>query len=123
MIFGTDSAAALATIEAATTEILTLVEGLGREELGRTRFTRLEVRRRLLSVGDAAQKLGRELRDAMPELDWDGWMRSAAHLEQGGAPEAEAIWFAVCSLAPSTLGWLRLYRSRRPELFAGRSAT
>jgi hypothetical protein len=30
---------------------------------------------------------------------------------------SDAGWFAIHALAPITLGWLRFYREREPELF------
>lgn len=106
------------TIETAATDVLTLIEGLTQEDLARARLTQREVRRRVLWLGQAACALKPELREAMPEVDWSAWMLSATRIEQGGAAEHDAIWFAACALAPTTLGWLRLYRGQRPELFA-----
>ena len=54
----------------------------------------------------------------MPELDWDGW-RSVAHRLQSDSREEvdEALWFAISSLVPATLLWLRVYRQSQPRLF------
>jgi hypothetical protein len=104
-------------MESVAIEVLTLIEGLAREELLRSRFTRREVRLRLLALAEAAQAVSGALRQRLPEIDWDAWARSAARMERGGAPEEEALWFAACMLTSSTLGWLRLYRQQQPELF------
>jgi hypothetical protein len=35
-----------------------------------------------------------------------------------GESQAEALWFAIASLVPATLLWLRVYKQAQPGLFA-----
>lgn len=108
----------LEAFEQATTSLLTLSEGLEREELARARLTRLEVRRFLLDATSAIEALSPEAQDALPELDRAAWRATRQRLDAGDAVESEMGWFAIQALTPTTLGWLRLYRREQPELFA-----
>lgn len=103
--------------EQATTSLLTLTESLEREELARARLTRLEVRRCLLDATSAIGALSAEAQEALPELDRAAWRATQRRLDAGEAVESETAWFAIQALAPTTLGWLRFYRSQQPELF------
>jgi hypothetical protein len=107
----------LEAFEKATTSLLTLTESLEREELARARLTRNEVRRFLLDATSAIEALSLEAQAALPELDRSAWRRTRQRLDAGDAVESETGWFAIQALTPSTLGWLRLYRRQRPELF------
>ncbi|MEN3111951.1 hypothetical protein ACFONG_06195 [Uliginosibacterium paludis] len=111
------NAATLANIEEAGSSILILTEGLEREEFLRSRLTRGEAVRLLQLMADSIGQLPASLHEAMPELGFDGWRSTAKQL--AGAREAadEALWFAVLSLVPATLMWLRTYRHNQPELF------
>ncbi len=111
-------AAILSIIEEAGVNVLTLTEGLEEEEFLSTRLTRAEVKRQFVVAAGVAGKISRSTRSALPELDWEGWEAALRRLEQGGSAEDEVLWFAVRSLIPATLMWLRLYRKARPELFA-----
>lgn len=109
--------AKLEAFEQATTSLLTLTESLEREELARARLTRNEVRGFLLDATSAIEALSPEAQAALPELDRAAWRRTRQRLDAGEAVESEMGWFAIQALTPSTLGWLRLYRKQRPELF------
>jgi len=110
--------ALLALIEQAGTAVLTVVEGLERDELQRSRLTRAEVLRQLTTLARSAAQVETAARADMPELDWPGWDALRPRLA-GPAGEAldEALWFACESLVPATLLWLRVYREGQPELF------
>ena len=110
--------ALLSLIEQAGTSVAILVEGLARDELLRSRLTRLEVLRQLKTLANSAGQVGPAERAAMPELDWEGWdaMRLRFLCPAGDALD-EALWFACESLVPATLLWLRVYQQSQPELF------
>jgi uncharacterized protein with HEPN domain len=97
--------------------VMILTEGLEKEELLRSRLTRAEVQRQLTCMADTLADAPDALRLLMPEIDWAGWRAARLALASAGAPQDDALWFAVQSLAPATLSWLRVYRQERPELF------
>lgn len=111
------SAATLANIEEAGTSIMILTEGLEKEEFLGSRLTRAEVSRLVLLTIDSLAQLRSVLYETMPELNWDGWNGVSQQLRQGPGAHDEALWFAVLSLVPATLMWLRTYRHNQPELF------
>lgn len=111
------NAATLANIEEAGSSVLILTEGLEREEFLRSRITRPEVTRLLRLMADSIEHLPESLHEAMPELGFDGWRSTARQLAAPAPADDEAIWFAVLSLVPATLMWLRTYRHHQPELF------
>lgn len=110
--------ALLGLIEQAGTAIATLIEGLEREELLRSRLTRAEVLRQLKILADSAGQVEPAARADMPELDWTGWDAMGPRF---AAPRGEslddALWFACESLVPATLLWLRVYQQSQPTLF------
>lgn len=113
-----ETGALLGIVEQAGYGVATLIEGLEREELLRSRLTRAEVQRLLRQMADSLAALGPPARHAMPELDWDGWQALAPQLaRRSGEALDEALWFACESLVPATLLWLRVYRQGQPGLF------
>jgi len=116
------STALLGIIEQAGLGVLTLAENLSREDLLRSRLTREEVSRQLRILTDSLAALPPELQRAMPEIDWPGWLRAGLQLmEPRGEACDDALWFAVESLTPALLLWLRVYRRNQPELFLMRA--
>ncbi len=112
------NSALLSLIEQAGTAIATLVEGLERNELLRSRLTRLEVLRQLNTLADSVGRLEPAVRGEMHELDWTGWDAMRPHFcDLAGAALDEAQWFACESLVPATLLWLRVYQRSHPVLF------
>jgi uncharacterized protein with HEPN domain len=110
--------ASLGLMEQAGISVATLIEGLERAELLRSRLTRAEVLRHLKILADSAAQVEPVMREAMPELDWSGWTSMGAHFAApAGAARDDAIWFACTSLTPATLLWLRVYRQSQPALF------
>ncbi|TXT37043.1 MAG: hypothetical protein FD135_3881 [Comamonadaceae bacterium] len=110
--------ARLGLIEQAATAVAILVEGLEREELLRSRLTRQEVLRQLITLAHSAAQVEPPERLQMPELDWDGWdALQRRFAEPASAALDEALWFACESLVPATLLWLRVYQQSQPELF------
>jgi len=108
---------ALGIIDNACTGVLTLSEGLEQAELLASRLTKQEIRRLLLSACDAHAALSAAAREAMEELDFGGWATAGERIREGGESEIDACWLAIRAMAPSALGWIRFYRSRKPELF------
>ena len=112
------SSALLGIVEQAGLAVATLIEHLERDELLRSRLTRQEVQRQLITLGDSLGRLPDPTRRAMPELDWPGWATVVAALQgPPGAALDEALWFACEALVPATLLWLRVYRQSQPAWF------
>lgn len=113
--------ALLGIVEQSGLGVLTLAENLSRDELLRTRLTREEVGKQLRVLTGCLAALPPELRQIMPEIDWAGWQRVGRQLTGPRGEELdEALWFAVESLTPALLLWLRVYRRSHPELFVMR---
>lgn len=112
------TSALLGIIEQAGMAVVTLVEGLERDELLRSRLTRAEVLRQLKTLADSVRQLEPAARSEMPELDWTGWDAMRPRF-CGPISESldEALWFACESLVPATLLWLRVYQQSQPMLF------
>ncbi|HET9934481.1 MAG TPA: hypothetical protein VFQ35_27445 [Polyangiaceae bacterium] len=117
----TADVAAIDLIESAATGVLTLAEGLDADELSRSRLTQFEVRRGLLQAASAALALSERALASMPELDVSGWRHTKQRLDTPTGTDAHSVWFAVQALAPATIGWIRFYRARHPELFSATS--
>ena len=113
-----DDRRAIETIENASTAVLTLAEGLEQTELLASRLTRYEIRRELLNVCEAHAVLSARAREAMAELDFAGWVNIGQRIREGGESEVNASWLALWAMAPTALGWIRFYRSQKPELFS-----
>lgn len=109
--------ALLGLVEEAAANVLTLIEGIAAEELLRSRLTRQEVKRQLLTIANSLGNLQSTLHSRMPELDWDAWATAVRHLH-GSDKEDDTLWFAANALTPATLMWLRFYREQEPQLFA-----
>ncbi|WP_234192537.1 hypothetical protein [Pseudacidovorax sp. NFM-22] len=110
--------ALLGIVEQAGTDVATLIEGLTREELLRSRLTRQEVLRLLARMAATLAALPPGVRARMPELDWDGWQSLAQRLALPPGPALdEALAFGCEAVLPATLLWLRVYRQGQPELF------
>lgn len=109
--------ALLAQIEQASEGVMILTEGLARDEFLGSRLTRAEVVRQIKSIADCADRLSQQTRKDLAEPDWTGWEATNRRLAAPGVEADEALWFAVTSLAPATLMWLRVYRQSQPKLF------
>ena len=111
------TAAMFKMIEEAGEGVLVLADGLDEPDFTRSRLTRTELRRQLALMTDTLGALPDALRRAMPEIAWDGWRQVGIDL--GAAPPAGdgTAWFAVRSLVPATLAWLRVYRKADPTWF------
>ncbi|MCB2016826.1 MAG: hypothetical protein KDF54_04855 [Hydrogenophaga sp.] len=113
------TSALLALIEQSGTSVATLAEGLDEADLRRSRLTRAELLRLLRVLAASASVVPPSVRDDMPELDWGGWRAVSLRLKADHGEEVdESLWFAVSSLVPATLLWLRVYRQNLPEHFS-----
>ncbi|WP_018412897.1 ribonuclease HepT family protein [Methyloversatilis thermotolerans] len=112
------SAASLSMLDESCSGVLILAEGLERDEFLGSRLTRSEVCRLLQIIARLMQGMPPEACQRLPEIDWAGWSLLSRALPDGGPPADDTIWFAVTSLVPATLMWLRLYREREPGLFS-----
>ena len=111
------NASLLSIIEEAGIAVLTLSEGLEKDELLASRLTRAETLRQVKIMSGTAASLPPQTQSLLAEVDWEGWRTVAKQLGEGRTAEQEALWFAVRSLAPATLMWLRVYRKSQPEIF------
>ncbi|RDI23489.1 hypothetical protein DFR41_106195 [Pseudacidovorax intermedius] len=115
---GIETGALLGIVEQAGAGIATLIEGLSREELLRSRLTRQEVLRLLARMAAALGTLAPGVRARMPELDWEGWQSLAQRLALPPGPALDdTLAFGCEAVLPATLLWLRVYRQGQPELF------
>ncbi|MFP3801442.1 MULTISPECIES: hypothetical protein [Paraburkholderia] len=113
-----EDGARLSIVEQSVVVVMTLVEGLARDDLLRSRLTRTEVHRQLVRLAGGAAGVSARIRGAMPEIDWEGWQLMQVQLAlPPGLELDDALWFACESLAPATLLWLRLHRQRQGTLF------
>ncbi len=111
------NAVLFAIIEDAASTVLILTEDADQDELLASRLTCAEVQRQLLIMTGMIAEISAATRDRMPELEWAGWKVMTRALKGSKAKADEALWFAVRSLVPATIMWLRVYRQKRPELF------
>ena len=111
------NAVLFAIIEEAASTVLILTEAADQDELLASRLTCAEVQRQLLIMTGMIAEISAAPRACMPELEWAGWKVMPRALKGSKAKADEALWFAVRSLVPATIMWLRVYRQKRPELF------
>lgn len=113
------ASALLNLIEQTGLDVATLAEGLDEADLRRSRLTRAELLRQLRLMANSAMAVPPSAREDMPELDWEGWRLLALRLQAETSDDLdEAIWFAIHSVVPATLLWLRVYRQGQPQLFS-----
>ena len=112
------NASLLSIIEEAGVAVLILTEGLEQDEFLGSCLTRAETQRQVKAISDSIANLAPSVLDTLVEVDWAGWHTVARPL---GGPdknaEQDALWFAVRSLVPATLMWLRFYRKEQPAVF------
>lgn len=112
------TSALLGLIEESGLGVVTLAEGLDEADLRRSRLTRAELLRQVRVMAHSVVAVPPSAREAMPELDWEGWRTLATRLQADtGETVEESLWFAVSSLVPATLLWLRVYRQSQPQMF------
>jgi uncharacterized protein with HEPN domain len=111
------NASLLSIIEEAGVAVLTLTEGVEKDEFLASHLTRAETQRQIRIMGESAANLPPPMRSLLAEVDWSGWQTVARQLGENRDAEQEALWFAVRALVPATLMWLRVYRTNQPEVF------
>jgi len=111
------NASLLSIIEEAGVAVLTLTEGVEKDEFLASHLTRAETQRQIRIMGETAANLPPSMRSLLAEVDWSGWQTIARQLGENRNAEQEALWFAVRALVPATLMWLRVYRTNQPEVF------
>lgn len=111
------NASLLSILEEAGVAVLTLTEGLERDEFLASRLTRTEVLRQVRIMSASAGNVPPATQALLPELEWRGWQAVAQRLDESPEPQGEVLWFAICSLVPATLMWLRVYRHNQPQVF------
>ena len=111
------NASLLSIIEQAGVAVLTLTEGLEKDEFLASRLTRAETQRQVKIISECAASLPPQMQTMLAEVDWAGWHIVARQLGADKGAEQEALWFAVSSLVPATLMWLQVYRKEQPEIF------
>jgi uncharacterized protein with HEPN domain len=111
------NASLLSIIEEAGVAVLTLTEGLEKDEFLDSRLTRAETLRYVRTLCASAANVPAPTRALLPEIEWRGWQSVAPQLDEESATQGEALWFAIRSLVPATLMWLRVYRKNQPEVF------
>ncbi|MGC9215695.1 hypothetical protein [Acidithiobacillus sp.] len=107
------------TLEAAGTAVLTLTEGLEKQEFLASRLTRAETRRQIHLMSASTALLSQQTQDRMAEIDWEGWRILDQRLGISDKAEDTLLWLAIRALVPDTLMWLRVYRKNQPEWFRG----
>jgi uncharacterized protein with HEPN domain len=111
------NASLLSIIEEAGVAVLTLTEGLEKDAFLASRLTRAETRRQVKILSESIANLSPQTLSMLAEVDWAGWHTVVRQLGADKDAEQDALWFAVCSLVPATLMWLRVYRTNQPEIF------
>ena len=111
------NASLLSIIEEAGAAVLILSEGLEKDEFLASRLTRAETQRQVKTLSESIANLAPQTLSTLAEVDWAGWHSVARQLGADKGAEQEALWFAVRSLVPATLMWLRVYRKEQPEIF------
>lgn len=111
------NASLLSIIEEAGVAVLTLTEGVEKDEFLASHLTRAETQRQIRIMSETAANLPLQTRSLLAEVDWSGWQAVARQLGENSNAAQEALWFAVRALVPATLMWLRVYRTNQPEVF------
>ena len=116
------NASLLSIIDEAGVAVLTLTEGLEKDEFLASRLTRTETLRYVRIMSTSAGNVPPPTQALLPEVEWRGWQTVTQQLDDSHETQGEALWFAVRSLVPATLMWLRVYRQNQPQIFQWASA-
>jgi uncharacterized protein with HEPN domain len=116
------NASLLSIIDEAGVAVLTLTEGLEKDEFLASRLTRAETLRQVRIMSTSAANVPPRTQALLPEVAWRGWDSLACQLGEDPEAQGEALWFAVRSLVPATLMWLRVYRQNQPHVFQWKPA-
>ena len=116
------NASLLSIIDEAGVAVLTLTEGLDKDEFLASRLTCTETLHQVRIMGASTGNVPPQAQALLPEVEWRGWHTVAQQLDESHETQGEALWFAVRSLVPATLMWLRVYRQNQPQIFQWASA-
>lgn len=105
-------------IREACMNMVILAENTEEAGFARSVITREEIRKQMQTVAQTSANLTPETRRSLPKIQWDAWAETWRRAQIGGNDEHQAMWQAVCLLAPATLTWLRVYPKYQPDLFA-----
>lgn len=97
--------------------VLTLTEDVAPEGFFSSQLTQAETLRHLRIIAENVDRLPMESKTIMSEIDWAGWNVLLSQVRSVGGFERDAIWFAIRSMVPATLIWLRVFRQQQPDLF------
>ncbi len=111
------NASLLSILDEAGVAVLTLTESLEKDEFLASRLTRTEALRQVRIMSASAANVPPQIKTLLPEVEWRGWQTVAQQLDASHETQGEALWFAVRSLVPATLMWLRVYRQNQPQVF------
>jgi uncharacterized protein with HEPN domain len=112
------SGAMLGILQEAGNSIMIMTEGLEYDEFFKSRITQQEVLRQLRAMTDTSFNLPYEIKQRMIEIDWEAWSALSVQFSKSDESMNEAVWFAVRSLVPVTLLWLRVFHKNSPQLFS-----
>lgn len=110
--------AMLGIMEEVSLAVLTLTEGVEPDEFFASKLTQREVLNLTRTLVETAENIPDEVKHKMLEIDWAGWSVLGTQLKVAGGFERDALWFAVRSLIPATMLWLRVFRKNEPQLFS-----
>jgi uncharacterized protein with HEPN domain len=112
------SGSLFAIVEEAGEDILTLTEGIEAEAFFNSKLTQHECLRQLRIITETIANIPNDIKYDIAEIDWAGWSMLNMQLTTAGGFETDAVWFAIRSLIPATLLWIRVYRKNTPEHFS-----
>jgi uncharacterized protein with HEPN domain len=111
------SATMLNIMQQSCEAVLTLTEDVAPEDFFSSQLTQAESLRHLRIIAENVDRLPMESKTMMAEIDWAGWNVLLSQVRSSGGFERDAIWFAIRSMVPATLIWLRVFRQQQPDLF------
>ncbi len=94
-----------------------LAEMQAEEELFASANTLRLVEAQLLAIARTLAHLPEPLRERLVQVDWHGWQRLRALLEQDSQPRRDEVWYGIRALVPATLELMATLRRREPVWF------
>ncbi len=82
-----------------------------------SRITRPQAEHHLKTMVDVAGALPAEVRQLMPQMDWDSWIELGQHLPPRTAHDRDLIWTAISVWLPPAGAVMRRYRRELPQLW------
>lgn len=94
-----------------------LAEMQGERELFASANTLQRVEAHLLVMAQTLAHLSPALRLRLLQIDWHGWQRLQALLEQDLQPRHEEVWYGIHALVPATMAMIAQLRRQEPTWF------